>query len=296
MMPYSIIDGERVRADIVMDPSSIVSRMNIGRSYEHYFNAISRRTQHLIKQAIGGNKLKEQYTKKDIDQGWNILLGLLEILGTEQYDVYKKLTREEDKRDILYECITEEVYLYYKVSSKKKPYEIVNDVRGTIYEPIIEKLVIPTEHGDKITKEKILIAPLYIILHSKTAEMYLSVSGAKVNHFGLPIVVSNNTRDYLPFRSSPTKILSETETRLYLGYGGREAIAELKDRANSIPTHKAVYRNILDADQPTNIDRVVDRNKNPFGEDAALELLNNIFNAAGIEIVYEDDGNEKLLK
>lgn len=287
-MPYTMINGEKVVSDIVMDPSSLVSRMNIGRVYEHYFCAISRKTQYEIKKAMGGVKPIDKYTDKELQNGFNVLLGLLQIIGTEQYEGYKSIKDIKQIKEILHECIYQEVFILYKVSSKKKPYQIVKEVKGTIYEPEINKCIIPTDNGEITTKEDIMIAPLYTLLLGKTAENYLSVASAKLNHFGLPIGVDSATRNYLPYRSSPTKVISETESRLYLSYVSRRGIAELKDRANSIPTHEHIYKTILEADYPTNIENVVDRTKVPFGEDSALELVNNIFNSAGISIEYND--------
>ena len=287
-MPYTMINGHKVIADIIMDPSSVVSRMNPGRIYEMYFNAISRKTQAEIRKAMGGIKPILKYSKKEIEDGWKILLGLYKIIGTEQYTEYSKLTNQHDILEILDECLTKEVFIYYKVSSDKKPHEIVTEVKGTIYEPEVNPIHIPTVNGEeKITKQPSMIAPLYTILLAKTAESYLSVSSAKVNHFGLPIGVGANTRNYLPYRSSPTKILSETETRLYLSYVSRLGLVELKDRANSIPTHEAAYENILKSEHPTNIQNVVDRNITPYGNDSTLDLINNIFNSAGLDIIYE---------
>ena len=134
-----------------------------------------------------------------------------------------------------------------------------------------------------------MISPQYTILLNKTAETYLSVEGASVKRFGFPISVGNTSKYRLPHRPNPVKTLSETETRLYTSYVSQRGILELKDRANSIKTHEALYKNILDAPMPTNIDSVVDRSKVPYGEDSALQLVNNIFNAAGLEMDWVPD-------
>lgn len=286
-MPYTMINGEKVFADVVMDPSSLVSRMNVGRIYEHYFNAMSRKTQYEIRKAMGGIKSIDQYKVSELEAGWNILMGLLELIGTEQFIEYNKIKDIEVKKHILEECINKEVYIIYRVSSKKRPYQIVMDSRGTIYQPEVTKVHINGENGKVFTtKDDIMIAPIYTILLSKTSDSFLSVAGAKLNHFGFPIGVGSATRNYTPWRSSPTKILSETETRLYTSYVSRTAIAELKNRANNIDTHMAIYNNILNADTPTNIESVYDREKYGYEDDSAMELINNIFNCAGIEIKY----------
>lgn len=282
-MPYTEVDGERVIADIVMDPSSLVSRMNVGRLYEQYFNAISRKTQHILRKILPiDTKL---WTQAMIDQAWDVLLGCYKLIGSEQYTEASLVTDNNLKIEVLYECITEEVYLLYRLVTKKRPYQVVLEAKGTIYEPSVSKLHIPTPNGIVTTKDDIMIAPVYSILLFKTGDTYLSVAGSKLNHFGFPVGVSSSTRDNLPYRSSPTKICSEAEQKLYLSYVSRNAIAEVKSRANNIDVHKTIYRNILNADTPTNIDSVYDRDTYGYEDDVAMELIHNIFNAAGIEIV-----------
>ena len=116
----------------------------------------------------------------------------------------------------------------------------------------------------------------------------LFTSSPNLNNFMFPISVTAANRDRLPFRNSPTKILSETEGRLYSYYGGRKAIAELKDRANSVPTHKALYHNILSADRPCDMPVGVDRTKVPFGNDSAVKLVHSIFKPIGMDYTYID--------
>ncbi len=285
------------RADIIMDPSSIPSRMNVARLYEQYFNAMSRYTKkmvinHFISKGHNGNTLSpiEAYSDENISHGFDIVLGLLKIIGTEQYDTYRNLCNDQDAmRYLLKDIIENELYIYYKVSSKKKPYQIVKESLGTMYEPEMGSLLYISENGIKLTKDAMFIAPMYFILLAKTADNFLSSASAKTNHYGLPIGVSNKSRHLMPFRNSPVKTLSETETRLYGAYASRLALIELKDRGNSIDTHAAIYHNILTTRYPTNIDRVIDRSIHPYGKDSALEIVDNIFKASGIEIGYVHD-------
>lgn len=277
MMPYIITKhGNKVRADIVMDPSAVISRMNISRLYEQYFCGMSRKTKELIQHA------------KSTKEAFNILLGLLKLIDNDQYKIYKNAT-EQQQEEIIKECLEKEVYIYYRVSDKKRPYQIVLDSKGTIYEPDRVPLYIPDGNGNDIqTKEHFIIAPVYTLLLSKTPDTFLSVASARVNHFGFPIGVSSSLKDNLPYRNSPTKVLSETEVRLYRAYVSDKAIVELKDRANNNNTHEEVYMNILDANLPTNIEHVVDRS-NGYGESVAMKLTNSIFNTFGIKIVRSND-------
>lgn len=284
------IDSLGTRADLVMDPSSTISRMNPGRLYEQYFNAMSRVTKkHIISIVNDINSASDA----SINSAFNTLLGLLELIGNEQYVAYSKINDICIKRDIIRECIEEEVYIFYRMSSDKKAYQVVLDSIGTIYEPPQAKTIIKTLNGEKESYNNMYVAPMYIILLGKTADSYLSVSSSKINHFGFPIGVSAAVRNRMPNRGNPTKTIGETEARVFASYIDRLGLIELKDRANSIPTHEHVYRNILKADVPTNIDKVVDRKEVPYGSDSGIEFINSIFNASGIKLTYIEDRHKR---
>lgn len=290
------VDAAGNIADLITDPTSISSRMNIGRLYEQYFNASSRHTKKLVIDFIQSLdtvmdplELLEIMTPKETIAAFDIVLGLLKIIDTEQYVGYANLVKTNNIysiKEILHEIVTKELFIYYKVSSKKKAYQIVTELRDTIYAAPISKSFFNKNGTIVAGKSDMFIAPMYIMLLFKTGDEYLSVASAKTNHYNFPIGVSKNAKNRLPWRSSPTKILSETESRLVASYTSRLALAELKDRANSIDTHRIIYSNILNADKPTNIDVIVDRDKHPYGTDAGIQLIDNIFNCAGIELAY----------
>jgi len=292
------LDQNGVRADIVMDPSSVVSRMNAGRVYEQYFNGASRQAQLMVREALGVSKVYDRvtmgdinidsYSHTEINMAMDILLGLLKIIDTEQYTSYLNLDIEQQKV-IVYEVLTEEFYLLYRVSSKRAPYEITSAIVNSPYAPLISNVELTVNGKKKMSHSPVFIGPLYTILLSKTADNFLSTSSSKTNHYGLPIGVSNSNKHRFPYRNSPVKILSETEVRLIAAYGGRYPLAEIKDRANSIKSQDAIYRNILEATQPTNMYSVIDRKVNPYGDDIAMRLVDNIFNVGGLSINYVKD-------
>lgn len=282
-MPTDTVTG--VRSDIIQDPKSVAARMIPSWSYEQYFGAMSRKCKDLVIASLGGVKAVNEYTDQQIQEAFKIILGLLELIGTEQYEAYNKCSIA-DMRNIIDEAIHKEVYILYRVSSKKKPYQIVMDSKDTIYKPDLNSVRFKIGDREYVTKSPVMIAPSYTLLLSKTADKFSSTSSSKLNHYSIPISISAANRNFLPYRDSPTRILSETEQRLITSYVGREAIAEIKDRANSVGTHKSIYKSILEADKPTNIDNLIDRKVQPYGGDAALEFINNIFNPGGISIDY----------
>lgn len=277
------VDRYGNEADIIMDPTSIPGRMNAGRLYESYFGAASRNAKRIVLETIGSGV--DDATDDALNKAYDVLLEFLSVFDTEQYYSYKEVEDISDKIEILKEIEEKELYLYYKVSSKKKPPEIVKDLEKTKFHVPRE----PIMFDGKMTKEGVTIGNLYFILLNKTADGYLASASPSVNHFGIPVRVNTSTKTGLPYTNNPTKIISETESRLYRAYAKSPILAaEFKDRASSMTTHGEIYHNILKAPTPGNIDVAVDRTIVPYGTDNSLKLLKDIFNSTGINFTYVD--------
>ena len=265
------------------------TRMNPSNLYEQYFCGLSRKIQRMVRHEIDVIGGVCNMTPDVVNKAFDIILGGLAILETEQYRSYLTLSQEQ-KQEVVLETYYKECYLYYKVSSDKKAYDVVGDADNTEYapEPTPVTFYGVDGSGPYTTKNKVMIAPQYLMLLAKTPENYLVCSSAKTNHYDLPVSASSAVRQTMPYRNSPTKILSETETRLYAAYVSQEGVAELKDRANSVETHTMIYKHLLDAETPTNIGELINRAEHPLGTDKALDIVNSILNCSGIELVQVD--------
>lgn len=293
------IDKNGNRADIIQDPASTISRMNIGRLYEQYISQASRQVKMSIVKDLEAisdeSDLDREVTIDDlstdiVNSFFNRLLEFLHIMGNKQYDKYKSVAKLSVKKDILREVIEKEFYIYYTLDNPKQAYLIVEDLKNSKFAVDIGKITYKDREGKPVTsKEDILIGPMYTMLLAKIADTWLATSSAKVNHFGLPTSTSKAEKHRLAWRNSGTKILSETEARLYVAYGSDELLAELKDMGTSIPAHENMTLNILNADMPTNMEHAVDRTKIPFGQDKARETIDSLMNAAGFSIAYKKD-------
>ena len=291
-MPYIEANGDRIYADVVMDPAAVTSRMNPGRIFEQYFNGMSRKTQYEMRKILHFKPF-EQCKDKEIEEAFNILLGLLKIIGTEQYEEYRQLTDKQLIKEIVRECVEEEVYILYRVSSVKRPSEIIIESQNTIYAPTMNSVKLKIDGKEVDTNYQTIIAPIYTIILDKTGETFLSTASSKINHFGIPVGVNASNKYSYPWRNSSTRIVSETEKRLFTAYTGTKFSAELSDRASNIETHKIIYKNILDAPIPTNIDNVIDRTKHEIGETAPMEIVYNLINSAGLDIIEVDEKKVK---
>ena len=286
------VDEDGNRADIILDPASTVSRLNIGRLYERYFGAASRKAKQLLIKRIN-NRSIEEITDDEVKQIFKEnVLDFLKHFETDQYRIFKEAFDSnsiKEMREAIEEIVKEEFYIYYHNEVEKKAWEIVLELENSKFKPPYGPVEY-MENGKKYrTKDSVMIAPMHFILLNKIADDAMATASAKVNQFGLPIGVSKFDKYRLPWRNSPVRFLGEAETRVFASYGGRELLAELRDRAASIDTHSKLYSNILASDKPSNIDEVVDRNEQKFGSDKALELMMALFNSVGLDLKYVED-------
>lgn len=274
------VDDNGVVFDAIMDPTSIVSRMNLGRLYEQYFNAASR---------IAKTKVIEYMDKhpKDIEGAFDIVLRFIKIFETEQYEGYLDTTLEE-KKMILDEVREKELYILYRLSSKKPAWVIVNHLQKSEFKPLKAPVSIKGKDGIvRKTRQPVLGGPLYHILLSKTPhEFFSAVSSAYTNHYGFPIAPSSSKKHETPIKENPVRFISETEFRSYLAYGGPELIAELKHRGNSLRDHRVMYENMLNG---TCRDDLVPRDVYKYDSDSTLRILNTVFHVMGLDLTYQRD-------
>lgn len=275
-MPFSK-DG--VRADILMDPSSLPSRSNVGRVYEQYIAAASRKARQII------------INEKDDKKAWEHVLGFLKAVGTEQYDYYAKAT-PQDKHEILSQIREREFYLLYRTASKRKAWEIVLDLEKTIYKPVVDNLLINYRGELRETKYPALIGPIHTVLLSKLPEDFLITCGSpRFNHYMISVGASQTQKLSSHISRNPLKIFGETENRMVASVGGPQALIELQDRNCSLGTLKHIVETFLTAEKPGFCENLVDREKYKFGGNSALNLMKHVLEVGGVGLKYEKDPN-----
>ena len=290
-------------ADIIADPSATVSRLNIGRLYERYIKNSSRVAKKLIRDEVSRILNIKNPNGRDIDRltDDNVIYlfkdyvnEFVTILQNEQSMAYKQVLDSNNipaMKEVLKEIVDEEFYIFMSLDMDKRAYEIVTDLELSKFKALYGSVEFNYYGKHVRTKTPIMIAPMYFILLSKIADDYLVTPSAKLNHFGLPISVGNADKFRLPYRNSPTKILGETEGRLYASYVGREFLAEIKNRNSSIEQHKTVYRNVLNAPNPFNIIDVIPRDKYKYEGDRAVTVLTSLFNSIGVDFKFVEDNS-----
>ena len=290
------VDEDGNRADIVMDDTSVISRMNISKLHEVYLSASARDIAKHLRRALN---IKEEdrphikhrqfpLTDEYIRAQWDHLMGYYKVVSTRQYDFFTSLSIE-DCEEHFTDVLRDGVYIYSPIENDIDAMDRV-DAIDKHYRPTFGPVTYIGNSGiTRTTKEPVRIAPMYIMLLDKICDNWSAVSTAKLHHFGVLAPIAKSEKRSYPYRSNPIKNVGETEGRIYAGYCGREAIAELMDRNNNPVTQRNMVHNILNADKPTNIENVVDRDYIELGGSKALQLVKHVLYCSGIKVVYEPE-------
>lgn len=278
-MPVDI-DGNR--ADLLLFSGSTIGRMNVGGLYEQYINGAVVKVSKVI---------RDNFNTWGVDKTYNYLLGFLKLFGNEQYEHFLSLDNF-DRNEVLEDICKTSVYVYLPVDNDKLIMDITIDIANSKeYRPPKGPVSFVSEGEKVITNDSILIAPMHLMLLSKTGSTWLSVSSPKLNHYGIPTAPQGSSSRGLTWSPNPVRF-GNTEFRLYAAYGSPELLVMIKERANSLEVQRLVYRNILKADKPTDIEDVAPTSEVPYGSDIIVNLISNVLGTFGIGLGYVNKGWE----
>lgn len=290
------VDENGNRADIVMDPNSTISRMNLGRLYEQYINAASRDAALKITRDLGVQKTDrhlvhtlraiQKTNPQAIQTAWEYLMGYYRIVSPKMHLWFTDGEYQRDAIEHLASVINKGIFLYIPPDNEPESPNIIKELEK-YYRPTYGPVTYIGNSGRKITtKNPVRIGSMYVIILEKTGDDWTAVDSGKVQHFGVLSQVTNNDKFSRPSRNQAIRALGESEVRIYAAYAGTKVTADLLDRNNNPATHKAVLHSILKAEQPTNIQSAVDRNEIPLGGSKPIMLVKHILECSGIKFIY----------
>lgn len=277
------VDANGVRADAIMDGHGTAKRMNVSRMYEQYINATSREvTRHV--------RSMDTSKKAGIEAAWEYLTGYYRLVSPEHYELItgpEYNTGFEARKEEVESVIRDGVYIWSPTNNSADPIESMNLLRK--HYPIhIGPLTYKGRSGRTVTTaDPILIGSLYCIVLEKTGIDCSGVASAKLNHFGIPSKLTKRAKYTLPRKPTPIRAQGESETRLTAAVVGGDIMAELLEMSNNPRTHKNVVENIMRADRPTAIERVIDRSKVPPGGARITEMVKHQLRSMGVEFHWE---------
>lgn len=292
------VDANGNRADAIIYGGSTIKRMNIGRLYEHFTKAAMRDLTHRLRKEAGFQphipptdfqleQLKATGQWELIDGMFATLLKFYQVLAPIQYDL---LVDDPNHFRHVSAVLRDGVVLYIPPDNPVNNLEAVKEIMESEFCPHYGPVTYRDNNNQLVTTVKpMLIGSLYMMMLEKTGEDWSSVASVKVNHFGVPAKLNNFDKNTTPGRQAPVRGLGEAETRSTCSVIGPEATMELLDQSNNPETHKHVIESIVKAQNPMNIDRLVDRNKVPFGGSRPVSFVNHFLACRGIKLVYRQD-------
>lgn len=290
------IDQHGNRAEIVMDPNSTVSRMNLGRLFEQFYNAARRDVRRKLSLDLGiefGDRhalQKIELVRRDnptlFERSWNYLLRFIQILSPRQANWHIDGEYRYNAQEYMARVLQEELFIYLPPENEPESEQIMADLRRE-YMPLFGPVQYVGNSGNKvITKLPMMIASMYVLLLEKTADDWTAVASGNTQHFGVLSQMTNSNKYTRPTRFSPIRADGEAEVRIKFSYAGAEITAETLDRNNNPSTHKMVLRNLLTAAKPSDVKMLVDRTKNPLGQDRPKQMVKHLIQMGGSKFVY----------
>lgn len=284
------VDKNGNRAEIILGPEAVISRMNLGRLYEHYFNGVARDVTQQVKSIVGvqgGISLDDMaiVDRAKVEQAWHLLMSLYKITSTKQYEEFSLFGPSEIVEHV-HDVVNDKVYLFMPMDDPKSVVDMVQELEAT-FKPLRDTVTYKGFNGNVVeTVDPVRIAPLYMMLLEKTPDDWSAVSSSKLQLFGVPATPIRSEKYRYPYRMSPIRGIGETEARIYELLGA-DILAEMMDRSNNTQSQHHIIWNLLNADKPTNIDTIIDREEVEYGNTKPLSLFKHILLCSGIEVVYE---------
>jgi DNA-directed RNA polymerase beta subunit len=290
------VDADGNSADIVMDPNSTWSRMNLGRLYEQFYNASGRDVVKRIARDFGIDegdpnalaKLRLQ-PEEAIQRAWEYVVNFYAIVAPRMAEqvrsgLYAK--HHGTREGHLASLIEKGAYLFIPPEDDTNSVEIVQKLQEH-YRPTYGPVSYVGNSGNRVTtKDNVRIGSIYFILLEKIGDDWTAVSSGKVQHYGFLSQVTNADKYSQPTRVQAIRALGESEVRIYISYASPHITAEILDRNNNPTVHKMIVNNILEADTPTNIPLAVDRSIVPLGASKPLQLVDHILVCGGIRFKW----------
>lgn len=290
------VAADGTRADIIMDPNSTISRMNLGRLYEQYYNAAGHEITERLKKAVlaatpasdlPSHKRVNQLSEEDFQTLWTYLVNFYSILSPKMYGWFADGSYSKPFREHFAKVLEKGIYLYMPPDNRIIPAEAVKLIEE-YYKPTYGPVTYTGRSGITTTTVKpVRIGEIYIMNLEKTGDDWTAVSSAKTQHFGVLAQVTNTDKYASPIRMQAIRALGEAEVRIYTSYVGTKITADIMDRSNNPQTHEHILFNILRAEKPTDIPVIVDRNVIPLGGSKPLQLVKHIGLCAGWQFAYK---------
>lgn len=288
------VDENGNRADIVVYGGSTIGRMNMGRLYEHFINAARRDLEHRLRREAGFIHdvpptayqiaqfcQDEAAVKRTFDTAMRFYAIVAPLM-------HKFLEEGGDPAEHVASILRDGMYLYMPPDNPVDFLEMGRQLRDSEFCPHYGPVTYTDGAGNThVTKNNVLIGGQYYLMLEKTGDDWSGVASVKVQHFGVPAKLNNFDKQTSPGRQQSVRGLGESETRSYVCTVGPKATAKMLGLSNNPAAHREATRNIITADQPTNIETVVGPEITQSGAHRPVSLVFHLAQCRGFTYVYQ---------
>lgn len=286
------VDKDGNSADIVMGPDGTVARTNYARLYLMQIGAACVKARKVLEEITGLDETAsleevEYMNTATFEKAWSFLMDLYHCVNPEQTENLQELPLK-DKQLHLTECLEYGIRFIRPIDCKKPLPVAMMDLENFLpvcFDTVEHQLIV--DGKTESTIEKILIAPLPIMLLDKTAEDTLTVATAAHGPFGVLIKYNQADKYRMPWKDSPARTLGESEYRAFIAHTkDPEMAADMMDRSNNPAVQLEMGRQFVSNEHPGGIEEIIDRTKLDYGNGRPHEIMNNFFQAYGVCLKY----------
>lgn len=284
------VDEYGNRADVIIDPNTIGSRMNPSTLYEHYITGVSRALRRKIREIVPTIQDVYKLSPPELE---NILekyyYPVYESIDKRYSDILKNASLEAKQNKVAYTVAKE--YTYFYKGDGIRPSRLLKDKWEKMgLKPDTSKLKYKYNGVDTVTEFDAFIAPIHMFLINKISNNYLASSSLTLNQLNMPITGSG--KHALPYKdaSSRAALSDESSVKGIAAYNSPELLLRFKMLYSSPIRNRHHYRNLLTADKPSAIEDTFDNLEPNLKDDSIRATIYNLFKSAGFEINI--DGEE----
>ena len=267
-------------ADIAFYGAGCIARLNAGQLYEQYIGAFCRDVRLDVIEMVNQNRHGDAFQH---------ILGALAIISPPTYEEYLKKTVPEQLKSV-------------EIVVKGKLQPIIPDDNDWIgVQTILDINKFRTPNKGRVrfrnfkgeiewTRTPALIGPVQFFILDKSSFKPMSVAVARRNNFGLPSTQNKSTKVAYPTNVQAPRVYAEDEIRsLFAVAGGTAAMNIIEVSTNPVATEMAVTKG-YNADSPTNVRGIIDRNILPVGSGRNTAFVESIMMVGGIGITNTKGG------
>lgn len=283
-------------ADYVVSAKAFINRMIMGAFFGPKLNAFYRdvvveirNRLNIHEEIVSTDLLNAKVNDAKLEEVWDYLVGFKEIYSPKYVGPeYRSITDRKTRIKELANIMSGDRIMFLPPDNEPGFSDIIAELNEK-YPHHFSKVTYRDAEGNmRTTKEPILIASDYRMHLDKTGDDWAAVNSSRLQHFGMLARITSTNKYASLIRHQPSRIWGEAEMRILVSYTPPELAAELMDRSNNRDAMEAICWGLLNADNPSDIECLIDRNEYPLGHARPIEIVNHVAEIGGWRFRYSE--------